>query len=194
MSTTEIFAVEKSGDVVGKFDLRNSWGGAMAIWTSLSTRHLSLGSDGMYSMMSTGMKPLFDLLKTDKLTRWEKIVLLTTSDNAIVKAENFIEVAGAMETFYESYKGLNEGKVFHLDKQAECLRTLHAEIEEHGWRGVCWNQTSVNADSPWYGRYEELEEDGEHYEERVPYNIDRDDKHWFVIEDLDSPEEKQESA
>lgn len=154
----------------------------MAIWTSLAQRHLP-GADPYRGMMS-GFQEVFDLLKTDRLARWEKIVLLTTCDGALVRAENFIETAEAMEKFHEEYKAMNEGKVFHPLKQAEALRELHSQIEKEGWQAVGWNQTSVNADCPWYGRYEEDEEG----EERVPYNINKDTQHWWVFDDFKEPE------
>ena len=161
----------------------------MAIWTSLSARHLS-GGDGFGGMMD-GYKDLFALLKTDKLERWEKLVLLTTCDNAVLKAENFVEVAEAFEKFHEEYKVANEGKVFHMLAQAQILRELHGEGDEHGWRGICWNQTSVNGDALWYGVREEGDEESEEEEEEDeprPYNLDRDDKHWFVFDDPDLSE------
>lgn len=194
MSTTEIYAIESNGDVVHRTDLRNSWGGAMAVWTSLSGRHLN-GSDPLGGMMD-GFKSLFALLKTDKLERWEKLVLLTTCDNAVLRAENFMEVADAFERFHEEYRIANEGKVFHARAQAELLRELHREGDEHGWRGVCWNQTSVNGDSPWYGVREEWDEESDEEEpDPRPYNIDRDEQHWFVMDDLEpTPEAAEASA
>lgn len=166
----------------------------MAVWTSLSSRHLG-GGDGFGGMMD-GFKDLFALLKTDRLARWERIVLLTTCDNAMVRAENLVECAEAFEKFHEEYKALNEGKVFHAQATAKLLRELAAEVEEHGWQAICWNQTSVNGDSPWYGIWTELEEGDDGYdpdgdnEEHRSYNIDRESQHWFVWDELEpAPQE-----
>jgi len=170
----------------------------MAIWTSLSQRHLP-GSDGFGGVMN-GFEDLFALIKTDKLERWEKIVLLTTCDNVMVRAENFIETAEAFEKFHEEYKAPNEGKVFHMKVQADLLRELAGEVEEHGWRAICWNQTSVNGDCPWYGCRTELSEDHPEYdpdgdnEDQRPYNIDRDKDHWFAWDDLDPTPQAAEAS
>lgn len=187
MSATEIFVANRTGEMVHAYDLRNAWGGGMAIWTSLAQRHL--GGLDPYRGMLSGYQEVFDLLKTDRLARWEKIVLLTTCDGALVRAENFIETAEAMEKFAEEYKAMNEGKVFHPAAQAELLRKLHDEIEKEGWQAIGWNQTSVNGDCPWYGGYEEFPADDENEagEERVPYNINKDTKHWWVFDDLKEP-------
>lgn len=161
----------------------------MAVWGALSQKYLP-GYEG-YKGLVDGYQKLFDLLKTNKLARWERIVLLTTCTQAVVRAENFGEVAQAMETFYENYKGVLEGKVFHLDKQAEALRQLEEQREEKGWRGVCWNQTTLCGSAWWVNEESEDDPDGE----GRPYNIDKDDKHWFVMDDVaPEPVAKEEAV
>lgn len=180
-----MFPADANGDIHQVFQISNSWGGGMAVWTVLSAKHIPEYGDG-FAGLSEGFQKLFDLLKTDKLERWEKIVLLTTCTGAMVKAENFAKVAEAMETFFAAYQPKLTGRVFHLDRQANYLRKLDSEREEKGWRAVGWNQTSVNGDCPWYGT-----DAGD--EDHTPYNIDKQDTHWWVMDDIDKAPRVQES-
>jgi len=183
VSYTELFPVGADGDIHQVFQISNSWGGGMAVWMALSAKYVPEYGDGTGGMME-GYKKLFDLLKTDRLNSWERIVLLTTCDGAMVKAENFAKVAEAMETFFAEYKPALEGRVFHLDRQANYLRKLDGEREEKGWRAVGWNQTSVNGNCPWYGSYDDDEN-------HTPYNLDKQDTHWWVMDDAEKSSVKE---
>lgn len=161
----------------------------MAVWTGLAQKYVR-GYGGFEAMIDS-FKKVTDLATSDRIDRWERIVLLTTCDGALVKAENFGEVAEAFEKFYAEHKKFHEGKVFHVDTQAELLRQMEKEREEKGWRAVGWNQTSVNGDCPWYCPwYGSYDEDDEH----TSYNIDRDDQHWFVMDEVRKIEARLEEA
>lgn len=175
MSTTDVFPIDPDGSIETVWRVPNAWGGAMAVWTGLAQKYVP--EYEVYEAMMDGYKKVIALAKDPRIERWERIVLLTTCDGALVKAENFGKVAEAFETFYAEHKKYHEGKVFHIDKQAELLRRLEKEREEKGWRGVGWNQTSVNGDCLWYGTYDDEDE-------HTSYNIDRDDKHWYIMDDV----------
>lgn len=182
MSATELFPFDANGEAHTVLQIGNGFGGAMAVWTGVARKYVP-GYEG-FAMMMDGASKVIALTKSERIQRWERIVILTTCDKCLVKAENFAEVAEAMETFYEQYKGVLAGQVFHLNKQAEILRRLDSEREEKGWTAVGWNQTSVNGDCPWYGTHDE---DDEHH----AFNLNKEDKgQWYLMDDIAQIEEE----
>jgi|GEM_PF-2022892 len=187
MSYTEMYAVREDGEVVSFAEFANSHGGGMAVWRILIKKYFGVTGVGLIKMMDGGFKGLFEFQKEGKLQPWEDVVLTTTCDNVIVPIECVETVASAMEVFDDTYGPVErtEQRAFSIGQQAKELRRMLAEREEHGWRGVCWNQTSVNGDALWYGRWVECSEcdsvEREHDEEgeNVPYNVDEHDDHWF---------------
>ena len=163
-----------NGNFEHAVEFRNSFGGAMYVWMEMVDKYLP-----GYSPYDDQYKKVWALPKSGRMKRHEVIVMLSTFDNVVVKAENFIAVAEAMEQFYEEQGAAQSNKVCHLHLQAEALRKLDSEREEKGWRAVGWNQTSVNGDSPWYGFQENLDDE----DDWTPYNLDKRDLHWFLMED-----------
>lgn len=187
MSYTELYVVRPDGQVTSYAQFGNAHGGAMAVWRILIEKYFGVTGVGLIRMMDNNFKELFDLQTRGGLESWEDLVLTTTHDNVIVPIEHVETVAAAMEKFDEVY-GPNErakNYAFSIGSQAKELRQILAEREEHGWRGVCWNQTSVSCPI-WSGRWVELSKDDPHYgqpdydqTEQVPYNVDEHDDHWF---------------
>jgi len=157
MSCTEIYSVAPNGDVV-PFAEVHKWGGAMAVWMRLAECYLP--TPDVFTLMLQEMRPVIDLLDTDRLAGWERLTLLTTLDRAIVPVPIVEAVADALDQFQEHHTV--PGRLLLVSKQAVELRRLLAEVPEHGWRGACWNQTSVSS-SLWHG-----------------YNVDSMDRHWYI--------------
>lgn len=149
----------------------------MAVWRLLAERHLGGDEGGMafFMMMNNGLKELFDLARQNKIEPWETVTLMTTCDNVLIPIEHVESVASAFDEFVKRYGPIQESRqhAFSIPDQARELRRMLEEREEKGWRGVCWNQTSVNGDALWYGVNDEEDPD-----DRRAYNIDKDSEHW----------------
>jgi hypothetical protein len=182
MSSTEIYGLTKNRAMeIG--EARNSFRGAMLVWKTLEEKYLPsfpkpvwMPSDSKeyvsrtsMMMMPNAMKEVWDLIDSDKLSFNEKIVLGTTYDNVLVKAENISRVIDAFNSF--------EGDTT-LKEQADIISQTIKNITEQDEPIVAigWNQTSVN-ESPWSDYSEEEDED-------IGYNLETGDKHWFLFDDL----------
>ena len=189
MSYTEIYAVNKNGDVEEYEDIQNAWRGAMAVWNILEERYLPpfrpsflpdfvpdekieehlgykprrcIGIDK--EAMKEAMKEIWKLASNENVSEVDTIILCTTFDDVIVKKENIEKVINAFKEF--------EGDT-SLKEQATILEKI---LEDDECIGVAWNQTSVNADT-----WDIYNED----DECLPYNINNNDEHWFLFSDLE---------
>jgi hypothetical protein len=181
MSSTYIYTVGADGDVLFHSEFRNSWGGAMAVWGVLSEKYLGWQR---YSLMTKDLQPLWDLNNDRRLEVWERIVLATTLDQVVIDIAHVPTIALAFERFHEHWAPALKGTVFSIGAQAEVLRNIVAEAKSKGWRGVCWNQTSVSG-GVWEKQVpcDKCKSDSE-MEPRA-YNIDTDEEHWmYPGEDL----------
>ncbi len=191
MSCTEIFAFGKDGTILGGWDVKNSWRGAMAVWTTLEKKYLPSLSKPLWVMPGdeerdywsrttmgmfnpedpNGMKAIWDLYRDGSpLTRDELIVLGSTFDYALVEGSHIEDLCKAFRSF--------EGET-SLSEQADAIEKLcmGEEISAIGW-----NQTSVS-ENQWMEYSEEVEEE-------ISYNCLTGDKHWWLFEDLNSERKK----
>lgn len=175
MSSTYIYTVGADGDVLFHSEFRNSWGGAMAVWGVLSEKYLGWQR---YSLMTKDLQPLWDLNNDGRLEVWERIVLATTLDQVVIDIAHVPTIALAFERFHEHWAPALKGSVFSIGSQAEVLRNIVAEAESEGWRGVCWNQTSVCGDA-WETRGPCGEGEDDLEAGVRAYNIDTDEGHWM---------------
>lgn len=174
-----MYAVARDGNVVPFAEFKNAFGGAIAIWRILFDRYVEPDDDlGFYGLFRDGIRGLFDLARENKFEPWETVTLMTTCDRVVISIEHVESVASAFEEFDRQHGPAQAGLAFSVGAQAKALRCLLEEREQEGWRGVCWNQTSVNGDSLWYGVQEAPDREDEEPDIR-PYNIDRDEGHWF---------------
>lgn len=149
---------------------------------------------------------------------FERRTCWATYDRACLRTSDIPLYAEAMERFANFYESAMEGKVFSIPEQAADMRKIFAEAEANGWRGVCWNQTSVaecwedeeatedEMRSMLMERLRELGAIGDNDETacltdsvgsildvalafiddmrgvefRVPYNVDRHQRHWWL--------------
>ena len=174
MSETRLYAVSRDGDVVIYERFSNAHGGAMAIWRILAEKHLQATGMAFTMMMMSGLKPVFDLAKQGKLAPWETVTLMTTFDKVVIPMEHVASVASALEEFDRTYgpRQREQNYMFTIPEQATALRKVVEEAEAKGWRGVCWNQMS-GSEALWDG----IREEGE--DERRPYNVEKDEGHWY---------------
>lgn len=170
MSSTEMYLVDGDGDVVHWREFKNSHGGAAAIWSVLTQHYLKL--DAYAWCEQRVLDRLFDA--APRMDPIDRVVLLSTDDDVMVKRDDVPSLADAFDAFYDRWKAQRVGMVFSLREQAAAMREA---LEHEDTQGICWNQTSVN-ESPWYepmpGETIDGEFGGESYEEIV----DEDDCEW----------------
>lgn len=160
MSCLEVYGVKENGEVEHYADLRNAWQGAMKVWTDLGQKYL--GTDCTTLLMSEeGARKVWDLAKDSRLSEAEWTVMLMTFDCCVVPVGQMEFCAGACE----------QVNIGHYGKGG--VATVVREMVQKGYKGVCFNQTSVSG-SPWTIH---LPEDAE--AEDRPYNINTDTKHWL---------------
>ena len=178
MSYTEIYGFDKKGIAYEAGEIQNSWRGGMAVWLILEEKYLPQYKPVHESPIrcfkpsrcttfdNNVMKEIWDLVNNEKVTRTDRIVLATTFDFCVIRKSELLEVIKAFNDF--------EGKT-SLKEQAAVLDRLY---KDDNCIAVGWNQTSVNGDT-WtnYGYDEELEES-------IPYNLNENNKHWFLFDDL----------
>ena len=195
MSCTEIFGLKKNTvEYIG--ETRNSWRGAMAVWIFLEKKYLPKyvpdwartldKEDQEYSRTSfeislssameqkdNPMEEIWDLFKSPKLTKSERIVLGSTFDNVLAKVESIDKVLQAFREF--------EGDTT-LKEQADIIEQAIKEDPEIV--AIGWNQTSVNGDTWASDSYDEEKE------EPIGYNLETGTRHWFLVEAIENDDLK----
>lgn len=168
MSCTTIYAIfpDKKGFVDFR-DFSNSWGGAAFVWDNLKRRYESDLPEGDPSDLF-GWSRVWEYDEAGgKMEPWERNVLRSTYDRAVLRRYDFRLMAHDMEVFKRAY--YEAGKACSLGEQAECLR----ELFDKGALYVAWNQTSV-VGFLLGGDYNEDTDD------EIPYDIDKGEEHHFV--------------
>lgn len=153
MSYTEIYKISESKKTSMIGEIKNSWRGAMAVWSSLEKVYLPMLprpfwlpidqylKDGYWRTHAMGskenpMQEIWNLTDDVRLSATEKISLLSTFDKVYVLRSDLTQLVNAFTEFpYES----------SLKEQAAIIETVSNDPD--CW-AVCWNQTSVNADIP----------------------------------------------
>ena len=211
MSSMELYAVRKTGNVEAYGDVDNAWQGSVVTWRTLEERYLPayrpsfvpahikdedvesyLGYKPvrMSAFEAEPMKEVWDLINSPKLSLVEKWAMGSTFDNVIVEREAFDDVIHAFQTFALNVESSN------LAKQAELIQWMK---EEDDIIGVAWSTSlitcpwlvEVKVDSTHEEWDEEYAEDG-FCEIQVPYNIfTGDDKHWFLNREEKMSEPKE---
>ena len=171
MSSTIIYTFDKNGTAYLYAIVKNAWRGAMAVWRELEKRHLKPFRTG-YSRMAAfwdenAAKEIWNLASREDIPLHERIVLHTTFDKCLVKAEDIPKVIDAFRKF---------GGDTSLPEQAYILEKL-----PQGTIAVGWNQTSVTCED-WsnFGGYDE-ENDAS-----IPYNCLTMDKHYWLFDELEA--------
>ncbi len=167
MSYTEMFGFNKNGDAYELADISNAWRGAVAVWNHLYSKYFGerfptfIGTENAFEKLNKAFND-------GKMQEHEKIALITTYDNAIIKRENFQEVIEAFRKF-EAETSLKE--------QSDVIEEA---LKDENCIAIGWNQTSVNGDN-WcnFGGYDEEKD------ESIPYNLNSGEKHWYIFKELE---------
>lgn len=161
MSYMALYMINKDGDAICYEEYANSHGYDPYIWTALCHKH-NIGT----WFVDENANKLEQLAANPKVPWFERTVLETTFDYAIIRKEDIPKVVSALEKFEEAYH--NEGHVNHIPAVISALQKLANE----NIIGVCFYPTST-IDNPWvlYNGKEDLS---------VPYNIFKGTKHHFV--------------
>jgi hypothetical protein len=182
VSCTELYGLTKNS-VLSIGETKNAFRGAMAIWCILEKKYLpkfipewavALGKqneDHSRISVMTGdgpIKEIWGLSNSSKLTKDEKIVLMSTFDNALAKVESIDKLLSAFRNF--------EGET-SLKEQADIIEK--AIKDNLDIVAIGWNQTSVNGDTWANCNYDE------HTDECFGYNLETGHKHWFLVEEVE---------
>lgn len=195
MSYTTLYAVNNRGVCHGYREYRNSWGAAAFVWNALVEKYWPL-KPGQKSWerpvgMGGDMKPVWALAKQQDLPVYERVVLITTFDNMMIRREDFNFVADCFEQFDVA---LNPNRKIPFEDTSTPQVACHMMAFAFDFRkladdkkvcAVCFQQTSVS-DDMWYD-----------YSRKKPYNIysKGNDKHWFLFDeypDLRNPDLKEQ--
>jgi hypothetical protein len=137
-----------------------------------------------HGQRSKALMEIFDLASSEKMSRDEKVVLVSTFSDVVVKKEFLPRLINALRTFTDEH---NE----NLLKQADLLEQAFNDPDV--W-SVAWNQSSMVSDQ-WdtYNPYK----DGEHsnwneYDAdengvcfiREPYDLTKGSRHWEMADYL----------
>lgn len=194
MSSTELFGFDRSGDAYFLGETQNSWRGAMAIWGILEEKYLPsyipdfIKACNWYQpdmsfeevarrngykpsritslIEEKGMKEIWDLADSDKVSMTDKIVLFTTFDKCLVKKQDLPRAIEAFRAF--------EGET-SLKEQADILE------QAFGYEdciAIGWNQTSINGDS--WDCMGPCDEEGN----GTPYNCLTQNEHYWLFDEL----------
>lgn len=165
MSTTTVFLAHP--DRVDEIaSLRNSWGSGAFVWSALGEKYL--GDSHIWSCNPLGAEKLWRLVDDPRLRDFERIVLASTFDYAIIEQANFEEAASYWADFEGAYR--KENQVCH----AGDISRLLLKHKETPCVGLCFWLTSV-AENLW----EDWDEDAD---EPLPFSLDTY-KHFFVFEE-----------
>jgi hypothetical protein len=171
MSCTTLYQINPDGDVVAAVDFPNAFRSAIAVWIDLAKRYevVPPGPEGLGMLLldDKTIKRLWDLWKDPRLTEDERVVHLSTFDEALCRAEDFPKLIGAFRRYGATLPNSS------LAEQADAIEKLPPDA-----RGCGWRQTSVAAGN--WTVHDDREED----DPGRPYNIDRDDDHFWIFESL----------
>ena len=159
MSTTNIFRLGSEPREIAS--IKNSWRGAKYVWNDMAKRYWGLQSFPMFD--DGNRSKVWNTYRHKKLPEHEKIVLLSTMDNAVVFGRDAKVVADAFERYGREHPDSS------LIEQAETLRRAELKPDD----AVAWQQTSVG--EFWGGKYDEAAED------RLWYDPATGSQHFDVV-------------
>ena len=183
MSYSEVYSFSRDGYAHYYGEVYNANAGSMAVWKILEDKYLDSVDDPYWKIITHGeyvsrifismcradnklIQEIWDLAEPDsQLTEDERIVLRCTFDKCLVKKDMIDNVIQAYEIFEGS---TNLKEVAELLKKAredpELIAIGFAISLSDGW-------TSKGLPDP------------DDSEERLPYNIFKQEDHWFLGED-----------
>lgn len=180
MSYTEIYSFDAQGRSEFYDKINNSRRGAPAVWRTLESKYLpefmftTLGGDkepaSRVSLLDPApLQEIWNMASDPRLSEGERICMLSTFDKVLLRKENFMRVVEAFRAF--------EGDT-NLPEQADVIEHM---FNDEGIVALGWNQTSING-SLWDSYNPDTEE-------HTPYDLEYGDKHFWLFEELNSPED-----
>ena len=170
MSCTEMYIVDKDGNVVPHKEFHNSHRGSMMVWRQIAN---SMGFEGFTFLTGDRMQKVWDMWQDKSAPLSHRIVMASTFDNVMVQRENLPRLIQAIEEYSKTF---DPGNLF-----SQCL-SLKELVDDKDVQAVCWTQTSVNCDTWWVAS--ETDDD-----DMRRHNINRDSGHWFLFDRLENGEE-----
>lgn len=158
MSCVEIYTVNEKGDVTEFGIARNSFGGAMHIWSIIADKYMSNVTGGIGGLLlaisGNQCQQFWDLFNSGKLSERDNILFGSTFDHMICEIDQLNDLIEAFKSFHDDHPS------FTL---AEIIQVLKTVPKEKDIRGICFNQTSVVSD---------MWTDMDDQENTIPYNVD----------------------
>lgn len=163
MSAMVLYEVRANGDVVERFELRNSWRGAALVWTELGKkyqhvieRHIApKHKPDRYDFAGWGLT--WKLAWRPEITDAEWFVLCSTFDRVLIPQEHLAHATDCFEKFGAEFGGhwaeVARATRVLIDEQKCGLAFNHTTVSQSHW-GICGD------DDSWR-----------------PYNIQRDSNH-----------------
>jgi hypothetical protein len=185
MSTTELYYINKDGEVDFYKEFENANKGAMLIWQIIAQKYWNKNYwDFDLNDPKNEFWRLTDLEETPK---YISLVFQSTFDNVVILKKDFHKLIAAYEEFL-SLERANETNISLF------IQAFKDGISDPEVFGFCWNQTSVNAFS--WEINEELPIKVPGYENVTgdrKYNIFKDSDHWFFNTELVSEKKEEKS-
>ena len=183
MSSTEIYGFNANGYAEFIGETPNAFRGAFVVWETLEKKYLeplplknTAGISFTRAVCGEGLDDLWKLPYTDKLSRTEKIVLLSTFDRNIVKSSDVDELISAFNSFDIVFD--LPATYTSLAEQAEIL-----ENNKNDYIAFGFNQTSVSS-AFWIEDRNTCEcEYCEHCKEDY-YNLNTESQHFDIFDEL----------
>ena len=206
MSTVEIYAVRKNGDVELYEEVENSHRGMQVVWREMESRHLPLYRPSFVpdyvddnqlfqylhykptrvsALEEEAMKEVWNLINLPNVSLLEKWVLGSTYDKVIVERSAFDDLIHAFRSFFSDPDASN------LPEQADIFDQMKLDEDI---TGIAWNISQIR--SPWVVKkkiepahelWEEADMDWDEDEGEeqfryldTPYNTNKGDIHWFL--------------
>jgi len=171
MSYTTIFKVPKEGEVETYAEFNNARRGAFNVWAVMAKEYLNIEPLPVFDD-DKNWNCIWGLSDSDEVLYSDRIVMEATFDKVMVKRENLLTLAKAMDDFCTRYEPGS------LPEQVQTLREL---FKDEDCFAVCWQQTSVTC--AWE---EESDEELDEYGDEISrnYDVSKDTKHYFLFDRL----------
>jgi len=164
MAYTELYYFNKKGTPKERGIAPQASTGGWKVWFLLKEKYLP---DVPYLFRHDEYQKVWDLILDERLEKYEKIILASSFDWAIVYKENFDELIDAFEKFDSEHSWkLNFPEQIKILKEIKNNKNAIA---------IWWNQTSVNCDT-W-------RQIGNRSSHSVLYNIFKENKHFNVFKE-----------
>lgn len=184
MSYMEFKMAKKDGEVMTLTTYKNAFGGVPFIWEEIFNKYLKNPQIPYDSWMQDRGKRLWEAPKDENIPRWLRVILLATFDRAIIEYNKLPGIAALYRHFITIFPP--KSGVCHLPEWASMCESVYTQETENTCSGVCFYGGSGSADL-WEIHDNELET-------CRPYDLSKDEEHWFVYEEMNKIEQEAENV